>query len=121
MSGSNIYSTTSQRAASHISLWRMIQLEGMSKSFPLLRKHTQKSCRRMPFTFLGELQRKVQTISYSYHGVLLILYAHPSFAVPVQSLGLDFFILSGPPCTPVHIWPDNLAISVYLQHVSSDG
>ena len=73
----------------------------------------------MPFTFLGELQRKVQPFHFHITGFFSSTY--PSRAVPVQSLGLDFFILSGPPCTPVDLWPDNLAARVFVQHVSSDG
>jgi Synaptobrevin len=40
MSGSSTYSTTSRRAGSHISLWRMIQPGGMSKPFLGHRKYS---------------------------------------------------------------------------------
>jgi hypothetical protein len=81
---------------------------------------TQESFRRMPFTFLGELQSKVQL--FHFHITTAFIHALTLLgAVPIQSLGLDFFIFSGPPCTPVDLWPDNLAAGVYVQHVSSDG
>jgi vesicle-associated membrane protein 7 len=65
MSGSSTYSITSRRAGSHISLWRMIQPGGMSvQAIYWGNGNTQESFRRMPFTFLGELQRKVQLFHF---------------------------------------------------------
>ena len=69
----------------------------------------------MPFTFLGELQRKVHNF-ISWRS----LCAHLG-VVPVQSLGLDFFDFFTSPCTAVDPGADHFAARVYVQHVSSDG
>jgi hypothetical protein len=116
MSGNNTFSTTSRRADSRISLWRMIQPGGGSQVSSRPPEIIRKPFRRMPFTFLGELQRKVQLF---YINAFFI--AHPTCVVPVQSLGLVCFILFGPPCTPVDLWSGYLAARVYVQYVSSDG
>ena len=72
----------------------------------------------MPFTFLGELQRKVRHF-ISQRSFLPLICG----AVPVQPIGvrLLFLLPLSSPRTPVNFWTGYRATRVRVQHVSSDG
>jgi hypothetical protein len=69
----------------------------------------------MPFTFLGELQRKV------HHFISLRSLCAHRCVVSGQSLGIDFFRLLASPRPAVDLWPGHIAAGVHVQHIPPDG
>ena len=94
----------------------MIQPGGMSECLPGRRKYS--GMVQEDALYISRRAPAQGTNIISYH---CVLYALTLCVVPVQPLGLVFFVFFSSACTAVDPWSDHLAARVYLQHLTPDG